>query len=85
MYLYPFAKLESLHLDSFFVLQLISEVVFGMIAGLMLQIIFGIIMMAGEQIAFTMGYTIANVLDPNSGINMPIIAQILHLFALIFF
>ncbi|MDX2322767.1 flagellar biosynthetic protein FliR [Campylobacter hepaticus] len=85
MYLYPFAKLESLHLDSFFVLQLISEVVFGMIAGLMLQIIFGIIMMAGEQIAFTMGYTIANVLDPNSGINMPIIAQILHLLALIFF
>ncbi|EOJ1184709.1 flagellar type III secretion system protein FliR, partial [Campylobacter sp. CH185] len=47
MYLYPLARLESLHLDSFFVLQLISEVIFGMIAGLMLQIIFAIIMMAG--------------------------------------
>ncbi|MBM0636691.1 flagellar type III secretion system protein FliR [Campylobacter sp. VicNov18] len=85
IYLYPLAKLESLHLDSFFILQLISEVVFGMIAGLMLQIIFVILMMAGEQIAFTMGFTIANVLDPSLGIAMPITAQILNLLALIFF
>ncbi|HEF5984143.1 TPA: flagellar biosynthetic protein FliR, partial [Campylobacter jejuni] len=74
MYLYPLARLESLHLDSFFVLQLISEVIFGMIAGLMLQIIFAIIMMAGEQIAFTMGFTMASILDPSSGTSMPITA-----------
>lgn len=78
MYLYPLARLESLHLDSFFVLQLISEVIFGMIAGLMLQIIFAIIMMAGEQIAFTMGFTMASILDPSSGTSMPITAQILN-------
>lgn len=76
MYLYPLARLESLHLDSFFVLQLISEVIFGMIAGLMLQIIFAIIMMAGEQIAFTMGFTMASILDPSSGTSMPITSQI---------
>ena len=76
MYLYPLARLESLHLDSFFVLQLISEVIFGMMAGLMLQIIFAIIMMAGEQIAFTMGCTMASILDPSSGTSMPITAQI---------
>ncbi|EDP4500071.1 flagellar type III secretion system protein FliR [Campylobacter jejuni] len=81
MYLYPLARLESLHLDSFFVLQLISEVIFGMIAGLMLQIIFAIIMMAGEQIAFTM----ASILDPSSGTSMPITSQILNLLALMFF
>ncbi|EHB2842792.1 flagellar type III secretion system protein FliR [Campylobacter jejuni] len=85
MYLYPLARLESLHLDSFFVLQLISEVIFGMIAGLMLQIIFAIIMMAGEQIAFTMGFTIASILDPSSGTSMPITSQILNLLALMFF
>ncbi|ELQ2586296.1 flagellar biosynthetic protein FliR, partial [Campylobacter jejuni] len=79
MYLYPLARLESLHLDSFFVLQLISEVIFGMIAGLMLQIIFAIIMMAGEQIAFTMGFTMASILDPSSGTSMPITSQILNL------
>ena len=85
LFLYPLARLESLHLDSFFVLQLISEVIFGMIAGLMLQIIFAIIMMAGEQIAFTMGFTMASILDPSSGTSMPITAQILNLLALMFF
>lgn len=85
MYLFPLAKLEILHLDSFFIIQLLSEVIFGMIAGLMLQIIFAIIMMAGEQIAFTMGFTMASVLDPSSGTNMPITSQILHLIALLFF
>ena len=85
MYLYPLARLENLHLDSFFILQLLSEVIFGMIAGLMLQIIFAIIMMAGEQIAFTMGFTMASVMDPSSGISMPITSQILNLIALLFF
>lgn len=66
MYLFPLAKLEILHLDSFFIIQLLSEIVFGMIAGLMLQIVFAIVMMAGEQIAFTMGFTMASVLDPSS-------------------
>lgn len=84
MYLFPLAKLEILHLDSF-IIQLLSEIVFGMIAGLMLQIVFAIVMMAGEQIAFTMGFTMASVLDPSSGTNMPITSQILHLIALLFF
>ncbi|WP_276882288.1 flagellar biosynthetic protein FliR [Campylobacter cuniculorum] len=85
MYLYPLAKLEILHLDSFFILQLLSEVLFGMIAGLMLQLVFAIIMMAGEQVSFNMGFTVASVMDPSLGINMPIVSQILHLIALLFF
>ncbi|MCX2682431.1 flagellar biosynthetic protein FliR [Campylobacter sp. MIT 21-1685] len=85
LYLYPLAKLSTPYLDNFFLLHLLSEVFFGMIAGLILQIVFAIILMAGEQIAFTMGFTMANVLDPSSGTNMPITAQILHLLALLFF
>ncbi|MDO4673866.1 flagellar biosynthetic protein FliR [Campylobacter sp.] len=85
IFLYPLARLENLHLDSFFILQLLSEMIFGMIAGLILQLVFTIVMMAGEQVAFTMGFTMASVLDPSSGVNMPIIAQILNLLALLFF
>lgn len=85
MYLYPLAKLDNLHLDSFLILQALSEIIFGMIAGLMLQIVFAFIMMAGEQIAFVMGFTMASVLDPSSGTNMPITSQILNLIALLFF
>ncbi|EAI6695743.1 flagellar type III secretion system protein FliR [Campylobacter upsaliensis] len=85
MFLYPLAKIEVLHLDSFFILQLLSEVLFGMIAGLIIQFVFVIVMMAGEQIAFTMGFTMVSVLDPSSGINMPVTSQILNLLALLFF
>lgn len=85
IYLYPLAKLEVLHLDSFFILQLLSEVLFGMIAGLILQLVFTIVMMAGEQISFNMGFTVASVMDPSMGINMPIVSQLLHLIALLFF
>lgn len=85
MYLYPLARLDNLHLDGFLILQILSEIIFGMIAGLMLQIVFAIILMAGEQIAFVMGFTMASVLDPNSGTNMPITSQILNLIALLFF
>lgn len=85
IYLYPLAKLEILHLDSFFILQLLSEVLFGMIAGLILQLVFTIVMMAGEQISFNMGFTVASVMDPSMGINMPIVSQLLHLIALLFF
>lgn len=85
IYLYPLAKLEVSHLDSFFILQLLSEVLFGMIAGLILQLVFAIVMMAGEQISFNMGFTMASVLDPSSGISMPVVSQFLHLTALLFF
>lgn len=85
LYLYPLAKLDNLHLDSFLILQVLGEIIFGMIAGLMLQIVFAFIMMAGEQMAFVMGFTMASVIDPGSGINMPITSQILNLIALLFF
>ncbi len=85
MFLFPLAKLENLHLDSFFILQLLSEVLFGMIAGLALSLVFAIVMMAGEQISFNMGFTVASVMDPSMGISMPIVSQILHLLALLFF
>lgn len=85
VYLYPLTRLEVLHLDSFFILQLLSEILFGMIAGLVLQLVFAIVMMAGEQISFNMGFTVASVLDPSLGISMPIVSQFLHLMALLFF
>ncbi|MCW1360069.1 flagellar biosynthetic protein FliR [Campylobacter sp. US33a] len=85
MYLFPNARLDNANLNSFFVLQLLSELIFGMIAGLMLQLIFAIIQMAGEQISFTMGFTMASVIDPASGMSMPITSQILNLLALLVF
>lgn len=85
MFLYPLAKLENNTPDSFFILYLLSEVLFGMVAGLILQMIFAILQMAGEQISFTMGFSMASILDPATGANTPVISQVLNLLALLVF
>ena len=84
-FLFPLAKLDNVELNSFLILQVISEVIFGMISGLIIQLIFAIILMAGEQISLTMGFSMASVMDPTFGVSMPITSQILNLLALLFF
>lgn len=85
MFLFPLAHINTPQYNSFFFLQIISEVIFGMIAGLAVQLIFTIVQMAGEHISFTMGFTMASVIDPSSGTNMPITSQFLALIALLVF
>lgn len=84
-FLFPLAQLQSPQYNSFFILQILSEVLLGMIAGLILQMLFAIVQMAGEQISFTMGFTMASIVDPGSGANMPITSQLLYLLALLIF
>ncbi|NDJ26803.1 flagellar type III secretion system protein FliR [Campylobacter sp. MIT 12-8780] len=85
MFLFPLAKLEMPSYNSFFILQILSEALLGMIAGLLLSIVFAFVQFAGEQMAFTMGFTMASVLDPSSGASVPITSQILNLLALLVF
>ncbi|TQR30929.1 flagellar type III secretion system protein FliR [Campylobacter sp. MIT 99-7217] len=85
MFLFPLAQINIPQYNSFFILQIISEIIFGMIAGLAVQLVFTIIQMAGEYMSFTMGFTMASVIDPSSGANMPITSQILGLIALLVF
>lgn len=85
MFLFPLAKVEGNTPDSFFILFLLGEVLFGMIAGLILQMVFAILQMAGEQVSFTMGFSMASIVDPSTGANTPVISQVLNLLALLFF
>lgn len=84
-FLLPIANFNTPEINSFFILQILSEVLFGMIAGLILTLVFTIVQMAGEQMAFTMGFTMASVMDPSTGASVPITSQILSLIALIVF
>lgn len=85
MFLFPYAKFEVPQYNTFFILQILSEVLFGMLAGLIMTLVFTIVQMAGEQMAFTMGFTMASVMDPSTGASVPITSQILSLIALIVF
>lgn len=64
------------------VLAILSELLFGLIIGIVLQLAFNVITFAGGQISFVMGFSMASAIDPQSGVSMPIISQFLSLMAL---
>ena len=68
-----------------FFLALFCEFLLGLVAGLALQLSFAVLQMAGELIGFTMGFSIASVLDPNTGTQTPVISQVIYLIALLMF
>jgi flagellar biosynthetic protein FliR len=64
------------------VLAILSELLFGLAIGVVLQVAFNAITFAGGQISFMMGFSMASAIDPQSGVSMPIISQFLSLIAL---
>ncbi len=74
--------IESWSIGKLFILVL-SEFALGFIAGLVLNIIFGALGLAGMQISMVMGFSMATVMDPTTQTNSPIVAQFLTLLALL--
>ncbi len=66
-------------------LSVLNEVAFAFFVGMALQIVFDVLKYAGEQISFVMGFTMANVLDPNAGIQTTIISQFFTWVAILIF
>lgn len=64
------------------VLAILSELLFGLAIGTILQVAFNVITFAGGQISFMMGFSMASAIDPQNGISMPIISQFLSLMGL---
>lgn len=64
------------------VMAILSEMLFGLAIGIVLQITYNIITFAGGQISFMMGFSMASAIDPQSGVSMPIVSQFLSLMGL---
>jgi len=63
-------------------LAVLSELLFGLAVGIILQLAYNTITFAGGQISFMMGFSMASAIDPQSGISMPIVSQFLSLMGL---
>lgn len=61
---------------------ILGEMLFGLAVGVVLQLAYHVITLAGGQISFMMGFSLASAIDPQSGVSMPIINQFLALLAL---
>jgi flagellar biosynthetic protein FliR len=68
-----------------FVSIVLQQVLIGVAIGLAIDVIYAGIQIAGELIGFQMGFSIANVVDPMSGISAPIISNVLYITAFLLF
>ena len=85
MVIFLFPLLPPLHVKptlTFLALAICSELLIGFVAGLFLSIVFAILQLAGMQISFIMGFTMANVIDPQTSTAIPLMSQLLSLIGL---
>ena len=64
---------------------ILEEVTLAFMVGAALEIMFDVLRYAAEQISFVMGFTMANVFDPNFGVQSTIMAQFLVWVAILVF
>ena len=64
------------------IIAVLSELLFGLVVGIVLLLAYNVITFAGGLISFMMGFSMASAIDPQSGVSMPIISQFLSLMAL---
>ena len=62
-----------------------KEIAIGVTAGLILSIMFSAASLAGEKIATSAGLSYAAQVDPVSGVQTPVVSQILYLFLIMLF
>lgn len=73
-----------LAIDSTYYLLIIKEVLVGLLVGLIAMILMYAIQVAGGFIDYVMGFMIANVIDPQTGAQSPLIGSFLYTFAILF-
>ncbi|MFW6146917.1 MAG: flagellar biosynthetic protein FliR [Thermodesulfobacteriota bacterium] len=64
---------------------ILAEAVIGMILGLLVQIFFEAVKIMGQLVGFQTGFAITNILDPQSGTQVSILANMAYLVAMILF
>lgn len=75
----------ALEIDGTFFLLTIKEALVGLMVGFIAYLILSAIQIAGGFIDFQMGFAIANVIDPQTGAQSPLMGQYLYTIALFFY
>jgi flagellar biosynthetic protein FliR len=76
-------EVEALSLPGLFIS--VQQILIGFAMGFTLQLIFGALMIAGEAIAMSMGLGFASMVDPNNGVSVPVISQLLVIMGTLLF
>lgn len=73
----------GMELNGTFILLAVKEVMVGLLLGFSAYLILSAIQIAGSLIDFQMGFAIANIIDPQTGAQSPLIGQFLNVLALL--
>jgi flagellar biosynthesis protein FliR len=57
-------------------MMLIQQILLGLSAGFILQMVFAVMAFVGQAIAYSMGLGFASMVDPATGVQVPVIAQL---------
>lgn len=74
----------TLEIDGTYLLLVIKEATTGLFIGIIAYIIMSAIQIAGGFIDFQMGFAIANVIDPQTGAQSPLLGQFFNVLAMLF-
>lgn len=81
--MYYTLDVEPFEINGDYILFIIKEVISGLFIGLLAYIIMSAVQIAGGFIDFQMGFAMANVIDPQTGAQSPLIGQFLNTLALL--
>jgi len=86
--LFPFVQIDpgfQLMGLTAMLINMINEVLIGVIIGLVARFIFAGIQFAGEVIGFEMGFSVVNILDPVTSTQVSLVSQFMYFMALLIF
>jgi len=67
------------------VIAFLSEAIMGFILAITVRMYFEVVQMAGNFMSFQMGFSMATVIDPQSGMQNPVLSQFLYIMAILIF
>ena len=67
------------------VMVTIQQMAIGLVSAFILQMVFAVMLVGGQSIAYSMGLGFASMVDPASGVQVPVVAQILVISGSLFF
>jgi flagellar biosynthesis protein FliR len=70
--------IEAISIDGNYILLILKEAVIGLMIGICAYIIFTAVQIAGGFIDFEMGFAMANIIDPQTGTQSPLMGQFLN-------
>ena len=84
MMYYTFS-IEAFTINGDYLLLVLKEAVVGLVLGLVVYIVFSVVQIAGGFIDFQMGFAMANIVDPQTGAQSPLMGQFFNFLLLLVF